>query len=104
MVWDAFIQTPIYFAHFESFCFKFLSRFDIFFNWFQLSEYRIKMSDQEDMVALGRWTINRRLLPIKLFYFFMMAGECTYSAGITSSNMISVSFFAIFTFMKVYAN
>lgn len=59
------------------------------------------MSDQEDMVALGRWTINRRLLPIKLFYFFMIAGECTYSAGITSSNMISVSFFAIFTFMKV---
>lgn len=104
MVWDAFIQTPIYFAHFGSFCFKYLSRFDIFFNWFQLSEYRIKMSDQEDMVALGRWTINRRLLPIKLFYFFMIAGECTYSAGITFSNMISVSFFAIFTFMKVYAN
>lgn len=48
----------------------------------QLSEYRIKMSDQEDMVALGRWTINRRLLPIKLFYFFMMAGEYTYSAGL----------------------
>lgn len=63
------------------------------------------MSDQEDMVALGRWTINRRLLPIKLFYFFMIAGECTYSAGITSiTSMISVSFFAIFTFMKVYAN
>lgn len=40
------------------------------------------MSDQEDMVVLGRWTINRRLLPIKLFYFFMMAGEYTYSAGL----------------------
>lgn len=33
-----------------------------------------KMGDQEDKLVLGGLVINRRLLPVKLFYFFMMAG------------------------------
>lgn len=32
------------------------------------------MADEEDTTSLGRWKINTKLLPIKLFYFFMIAG------------------------------